>query len=90
MNHRRRSAFIQSTALTGNEMMWLTNSGRFKFPLPMGFSRPVWRRRASAVLKSLPRWFDHYNAIHPHSALRYRSPREFIAAHSNREAVSGF
>jgi putative transposase len=56
----------------------------------MGFSRPVWRRRASAVLKSLPRWFDHYNAIHPHSALRYRSPREFIAAHSNREAVSGF
>jgi putative transposase len=45
---------------------------------------------ASAVLKSLPRWFDHYNAIHPHSALRYRSPREFIAANSNREAVSGF
>jgi len=45
---------------------------------------------ASTVLKTLPRWFDHYNAIHPHSALRYRSPREFIAAHSNREAVSGF
>ena len=45
---------------------------------------------ARTVLKKLPRWFDHYNAIHPHSALRYRSPREFIAAHSNKETVSGF
>jgi putative transposase len=44
---------------------------------------------ASTVLKSLPRWFEHYNDVHPHSALRYRSPRQFIAAHSNREAVSG-
>ena len=31
----------------------------------------------------------HYNAIHPHSALRYRSPREFIAAQSSQEDVSG-
>ena len=44
---------------------------------------------AGAVIEALPIWFDHYNAIHPHSALRYRSPREFIAAHSNQEAVSG-
>jgi putative transposase len=40
------------------------------------------------VIKSLPVWFDHYT-VHPHSALRSRSPREFIAAQSNREAVSG-
>ena len=44
---------------------------------------------ARTVIEALPIWFDHYNAIHPHSALRYRSPREFIAAHSNQEAVSG-
>jgi putative transposase len=44
---------------------------------------------ARTVIDSLPVWFDHYNAIHPHSALRYRSPREFIAARSNQEAVSG-
>jgi putative transposase len=44
---------------------------------------------ARTVLNSLPRWFDHYNDVHPHSALRYRSPRQFIAAHSNRETVSG-
>jgi putative transposase len=44
---------------------------------------------ARTVIESLPLWFDHYNAIHPHSALRYRSPREFIAAQSHQEAVSG-
>jgi putative transposase len=45
---------------------------------------------ARTVIDSLPAWFEHYNAIHPHSALRYRSPREFIAAQSHQEAVSGF
>jgi putative transposase len=45
---------------------------------------------ARTVIETLPLWFDHYNRVHPHSALRYRSPREFIAAHLNREAVSGF
>jgi len=44
---------------------------------------------ARTVIENLPLWFGHYNAVHPHSALRYRSPREFIAAQSNREAVSG-
>jgi hypothetical protein len=44
---------------------------------------------AHIVIKGLPVWFDHYNAVHPHSALRYRSPREFIAAQSNQEVVSG-
>jgi len=44
---------------------------------------------ARTVFESLPLWFDHYNAVHPHSALRYQSPREFIAAQSNREAMSG-
>jgi putative transposase len=44
---------------------------------------------ARTVIKSLPVWFDHYNLVHPHSALRYRSPREFLAARSNQEAVSG-
>jgi hypothetical protein len=24
----------------------------------------------------------HYNEVHPHKALAYRSPREFIAAHA--------
>ena len=38
---------------------------------------------ARTVIESLPLWFDHYNAVHPHSALRYQSPREFIAAQSH-------
>jgi putative transposase len=35
---------------------------------------------AGTVLENLPLWFGHYNSLHPHKALRYRSPREFIAS----------
>ena len=34
---------------------------------------------ARSVIAQLPAWFDHYNTVHPHRALGYRSPREFIA-----------
>jgi len=34
---------------------------------------------AATVLRQLPLWLAHYNEVHPHCALRYRSPREFIA-----------
>ncbi|MCA3638320.1 MAG: transposase, partial [Methylobacterium sp.] len=46
------------------------------------------RPDARTVIAQLPRWFDHYNTVHPHSALGYRSPREFINERSNREALS--
>jgi hypothetical protein len=32
------------------------------------------------VMRQLPSWIAHYNEVHPHKALGYRSPREFIAA----------
>jgi len=32
------------------------------------------------VMRQLYTWIDHYNEVHPHKALGYRSPREFIAA----------
>jgi len=32
---------------------------------------------AATVLENLPKWFEHYNEIHPHKALKYQSPREF-------------
>jgi len=35
---------------------------------------------AATVMAQLGRWFEHYNEIHPHKALGYRSPREFIRA----------
>jgi len=28
-------------------------------------------------------WITHYNEVHPHKALGYRSPREFIATREN-------
>ena len=34
---------------------------------------------ARTVIAQLPAWFEHYNTVHPHSALDYRPPREFIA-----------
>ena len=33
---------------------------------------------AVTVIAQLPSWFEHYNALHPHKALGYRSPREFL------------
>ena len=44
---------------------------------------------AEIVMRQLPAWFDHYNRLHPHKALGYRSPREFIADRSTTEEVSG-
>ena len=34
---------------------------------------------ADTVLRQLPSWLAHYNEVHPHRALGYRSPRKFIA-----------
>jgi putative transposase len=38
------------------------------------------RPDAATVLQRLDDWFEHYNMVHPHKALGYRSPREFRAA----------
>ena len=35
---------------------------------------------ARTVLALIHTWFEDYNDYHPHSGLRMRSPREFIAA----------
>jgi putative transposase len=32
---------------------------------------------AASVLRQLDSWFEHYNRVHPHKALGYRSPHEF-------------
>jgi len=42
---------------------------------------------ANTVIRSLPKWFEHYNKLHPHRALGYRSPREFIAERSTAKSV---
>ena len=43
---------------------------------------------AATVLSQLPGWLAHYNEVHPHRALGYRSPREFIRL-STPEACPG-
>ena len=45
---------------------------------------------AASVLRQLDSWFEHYNKVHPHKALGYRSPREFrnqIVKNGIEEAV---
>jgi transposase InsO family protein len=44
---------------------------------------------ARAVIEQLPTWLEHYNEVHPHRSLGYKSPREFIAI-STSEDPSGF
>jgi putative transposase len=34
---------------------------------------------AETVMRLLPGWFEDYNTVHPHSGLRFLSPREFRA-----------
>jgi hypothetical protein len=42
------------------------------------------------VLRSPPTWFTHYNEVHPHHALRYRSPRQFIRANLTPRPARSF
>ena len=42
---------------------------------------------AQTVIDQLPAWLAHYNKIHPHKALGYRSPREYIT--QTRKIPSG-
>lgn len=37
------------------------------------------RPDARAFIYQIPNWMAHYNHVHPHRTLGYRSPREFIA-----------
>jgi putative transposase len=41
------------------------------------------RPDAATVMQQLDAWFEHYNSVHPHKALGYRSPREFRASVNN-------
>lgn len=43
------------------------------------YARVSPRPYARAAIDQIPRWMAHYNHVHPHRALGYRSPREFIA-----------
>jgi putative transposase len=33
---------------------------------------------AETVIALLPGWFEDYNEVHPHSGLKFLSPREFL------------
>ena len=47
-------------------------------------TRPAALRRVRALLAD---WFEDYNTFHPHSGLRFLSPREFIQQQSVHQAI---
>ena len=47
--------------------------------LKRDYARVNPRQDPQSVIDQLPGWFAHYSEVHPHRALRYRSPCEFIA-----------
>ena len=52
------------------------------------YVRVAEKPNARAVINQLPRWFHHYNTVHPHRALGYLAPREYIIQ-STSEELSG-
>jgi len=48
------------------------------------YARFAKKSNAAAVMAQLSGWFAHYNALHPHKALGYRSPHQFHC----RKAIS--
>jgi len=58
--------------------------------LKRDYARVSPRPNAASVLRQLDSWFEHYNTVHPHKALGYRSPREFrkaLVAETTENAV---
>lgn len=55
--------------------------------LKRDYARVNPRPDAISVFQQLLHWFADYNPIHPHSGLRMRSPREFIAQQSANPAA---
>ena len=54
-------------------------SEAFVKTLKRDYARNVILTDAETILGLLPSWFDDYNESHPHSGLRFLSPREFRA-----------
>lgn len=52
------------------------------------YVRVAEKPNARAVINQLPSWFHHYNTVHPHRALGYLAPREYIVQ-STSEELSG-
>ncbi|WP_188973681.1 integrase core domain-containing protein, partial [Neoroseomonas lacus] len=61
--------------------------GAFVKTFKRDYARVNPRPDAISVLQRLAGRFEDYNTIHPHSGLRMRSPREFIAAQSVTHAA---
>ena len=65
---------------------WLFNgmAEAFVRTIKRDYARVSSLPNARVILQLLPKWFEHYNTVHPHRALGYRSPREFIAERKTR------
>jgi len=53
-------------------------SDAFVKTLKRNYASTVILPDAATILALLPEWIDDYSEVHPHSGLKYRSPREFL------------
>ena len=53
-------------------------SEAFVKTLKRDYASTVILPNAETILALLPEWIDDYCEVHPHSGLKYRSPREFL------------
>jgi len=70
LHHRRRRRHRLRSSAGRDSVFDLVEGGPFQHSL----------RDAETVLRQLRSWLAHYNQVHPHRALGYRSPREFIGS----------
>jgi putative transposase len=47
------------------------------------------RSSAAIVLRQMPAAFEHFNEVHPHSALGYRSPRLYRKELIRQDQIGG-
>ena len=55
-----------------------TASRRHSSNLQSDYARLSILPDAETVIALLPAWFEDYNEVHPHSGLKFLSPREFL------------
>ena len=65
--------FMLVRSLEGDSML-----ERFVNTQKRDYARLNVLRDADVILALLPDWIEDYCEVHPHSGLKFRSPREFI------------
>lgn len=70
-------SLLGSATCTDEESSWGKATESFVNTFKRDYVSQMDRSSAAIVLRQMPAAFDHFNEIHPHSALGYKSPRMY-------------